>query len=163
MMSKLVLDARYDPDDFDIVRQHALLQAARDGDVAEIISTLEGLDDLASVNCCNQRFTKGVTMLMAAAQGGHVLACQVLLSARANVHSEDMEKRRPLHFSACAGNSDVCELLLRAGADPMAFDRKGSDACSYLPDFAVAKAADKERWCKLLSGDLEGYSDNNPL
>jgi len=153
VMINMRLDSRYDPDDSDVVKQHAMLQAAREGDVAEIISTLEGLDDLASVHCCNQRFAKGATMLMAAAQGGHVLACQVLLSACANVHTEDMDKRRALHFSAYAGSSDVCELLLRAGADPMAIDRMGCDAWARLPDYAVATPADRERWRKLLSGN----------
>jgi len=77
----------------------------------------------------------GLTPLMHAALGGYAKTCRALLSAGANVNSQDEDMMQPLHFAATSGNLEVFTLLMQARADPWAHDSAGRSALHYLsPD-----------------------------
>ena len=106
-----------------LCRETPLLLASRRG-FSPVVDSL--LRHGAAVDKANRW---GVTALMAAALFGHAAAATRLLESAASVVAADVEQaRRPLHFAALGGESDVAALLLRHGADAAARDRAGRTA-----------------------------------
>lgn len=51
-----------------------------------------------------------------------------------NVNATDDKGRSPLILATSKGHTDVCRILLEAGADPWVFDNEGNDALSLALD-----------------------------
>jgi ankyrin repeat protein len=87
-----------------------LIDAARDGEVAEIAAALlDGADPNAVVD--------GWTPLLRAADGSYVAAIDALLTAGAHVDGADGNGFTPLMLAATYGCSAAVTTLLTAGAD----------------------------------------------
>ncbi len=127
-----------------------LLEAARDGHVDEveallhdgakvdartdtfetpiIIATSTGQVQIvqillrAGADVNTKEGANGETALMYAALRGNIPLVRVLLDAKARVNLKDDVGRTALHFAARDGKIEIMELLLVAGADPLAED-----------------------------------------
>jgi ankyrin repeat protein/thiol-disulfide isomerase/thioredoxin len=96
-----------------------LILAARTGNVA-IVQAL--LKTGADVNA--QEGANGDSALMYAAVRGNIPLVRVLLDAKAQVRLKDAVGQTALHLAARNGEIEVMELLLAAGADPLAEDSR---------------------------------------
>jgi cytohesin len=63
------------------------------------------------------RFEQSLTLLHAAAAGGHVAIVELLLTNGLDVHSETQDGYTALHHAAAGNRREVAELLLAKGAD----------------------------------------------
>jgi hypothetical protein len=72
-----------------------------------------------------------------------VAAARALLDAGASVHDTDSEGMAPLHYAAAEeeGVPSLAELLLAAGADPAAMDRRGRLASPVAARLAAVRLA----------------------
>eukprot|EP00913_Durusdinium_trenchii_P029179 g27355.t1 len=88
---------------------------------------------------CN---AKGETALILAARLGHLSACKLLVSLRADVEATDSSGGTPLTHAAHGKHKEVCQLLLDHGADIEAIDcgvrSTGSMAVSSLRHLLAA-------------------------
>ncbi|XP_040847526.1 IQ motif and ankyrin repeat domain-containing protein 1 [Ochotona curzoniae] len=128
----------------ELQRRRRLLDAAFDGDVAEIRAVLEEAEQLLSrqgvgrdaegqaqrlqrrvalVECEDRH---GNTPLSEAAAGGQPRAIQLLAELGASPNSKGAFGRTPLYRAAFAGHLEAVELLLKLGADPRVYADDGS-------------------------------------
>ena len=92
-----------------------LIDAARNGDVAAVQTLLAGGAD------ANAAQGDGMTALHWAAERGHAVVADLLLSAGATVEAKTrIGSYTPLHLASRAGHSSIATALLDAGADPHA-------------------------------------------
>ncbi|CAL1140221.1 unnamed protein product [Cladocopium goreaui] len=89
-----------------------LLQAAEMGDTHTLRQELQLRPQLREA--CNSR---GETALIVAARLGHVSACKLLVSLRADVEATDSASGTPLAYAAKGKHAEICQLLLEHGAD----------------------------------------------
>lgn len=76
---------------------------------------------------------EGRTALILAAKSGHLKACEVLISARADVEATDVYDKTPLAYAAAAQYTEIASLLLDHGAEVEATDCIVRDVgCSLL-------------------------------
>lgn len=108
----------------------ALLAAARGGDVATLRALVAPGADLA---------TTGGEALCEAANAGKHAAVAYLLSVGAPHAFRNSYGWPPLHFAAYQADAALCELLLRAGADPRATDSAGRTAASWAEEAGKAE------------------------
>ncbi|EQC30456.1 hypothetical protein SDRG_11776 [Saprolegnia diclina VS20] len=90
--------------------ENALLNAARDGKLAQVQSYL---NQGVNVNCMDNN---GYTPLHTAASSGHVDVVRLLLEKGANVNACGPNGYTPLHTAASSGHVNVVRLLLEKGA-----------------------------------------------
>ncbi len=62
---------------------------------------------------------------------GIQVAVKLCISRGDNVNATDDKGRSPLILAVLKGHTDVCRILLEAGADPYASDNEGKDALSH--------------------------------
>ncbi|MBS0370118.1 MAG: ankyrin repeat domain-containing protein [Proteobacteria bacterium] len=139
----------YDQKDFfEVERLH---RAAAEGDIQEMQRlvecgySLEFFDDL------------GRAPLHYAVEGQHYKAVEWLITAGANVNSNDEEHigETPLCYAVQSGYPDLVELLLRNGADP--------DITGWMANTARIRAAKrKDDEGKKISALLERYKPSTP-
>lgn len=157
-----------DPDgdvrDSHALMNHKLLKAAREGHLEEIQRALEGgafietrrpfimtLEKVELMESGHKLRGVGLTPLMCAAEEGYAAACELLITKRAAVNSEDEDGMRPLHFAAFAGSTESCRALLCGGANPHARDDDGRLAIDHVPPQCISSRDDKKRWNALFS------------
>lgn len=101
---------------------HVAVERSHDATVALLLGAK------ASPNCIDKQ---GRSPLMEAAK--HKLSVvQLLLAARADVKYCSRMRETPLLFASFAGHVEICDELLRAGADPNVQDVVGRTPLSYL-------------------------------
>lgn len=66
-------------------------------------------------------------------------AMRALIALGAEIDTPAQDGWTPLHYAIYSGNSECCEVLLRAGADPMALTTDGSSCIDY-----AARASDDQ-------------------
>jgi ankyrin repeat protein/thiol-disulfide isomerase/thioredoxin len=94
-----------------------LIVAASTGNVGIVQALLKAGADVNAKAGVN-----GVTALMYAALRGNIPLVRILLDAKAQLNLKDNVGRTALHFAAHDGKIEVMEMLLAAGADPLAED-----------------------------------------
>uniref|UniRef100_A0A7R9ZXC1 Uncharacterized protein n=1 Tax=Pyrodinium bahamense TaxID=73915 RepID=A0A7R9ZXC1_9DINO len=92
----------------------------------------------------------GLTPLMRAAKEGRAKAVALLLQLRAAPHAKDEDGMTALHFAAAAGCRETCEVLLRAGANPLQLDDGKRDAYASLPQDSIVSRKDQAEWKAIL-------------
>ena len=75
-----------------------------------------------------------VTQFIAAAFNGDISTMKHILAEGLDVNSTDMDGRSALHVATAVGNLDVCQWLIRKGANPDIQDRWGILAGGDAPD-----------------------------
>ena len=120
---------------------HALIGAARCGDVAGVQRTIQAGAD---VDIDDRGFPAGgLTPLMYAAAGGHTKVVAALIEAGADVNRHDARQlpwhKTPLMYAAEKNNADVVALLLKAGAETDASDRVNKPGRTALIYAAIEK------------------------
>ena len=97
------------------------VEAAQDGDLAEVVNILEApLDPDSVVGGASM-----VTPLIAAVKNGHEEVVRVLLQAGADKHSSGGISITPMHVAAENGHQEVVRVLLQASADVRVIDCAG--------------------------------------
>eukprot|EP00656_Telonema_subtile_P032901 TRINITY_DN3620_c0_g1_i1.p1 TRINITY_DN3620_c0_g1~~TRINITY_DN3620_c0_g1_i1.p1 ORF type:complete len:223 (+),score=44.70 TRINITY_DN3620_c0_g1_i1:195-863(+) len=89
------------------------LEAAKNGDLKEVIGYLEGVG--VPVDTCVSQYRR--TALHWACEGGHYEICKTLVEHAADVNFRDKNGATPLHWASWNGHSEVVKLLLASGAD----------------------------------------------
>lgn len=143
---------------------HAFLGAARGGDVAAVEAALANTPSLAWFVHDN-----GHTPLHEAAVSGKADVVNVLLRAKAHVHTKDSRGNTPLHWAAYFDKADVADVLLRSNAEVDAKSNAGETplhkaaVCGYpkvadvlLRANADVDARDKDGWTPL---HMAAYND----
>jgi ankyrin repeat protein/CheY-like chemotaxis protein len=102
--------------------QEALLQAAREGDLAAATRSL------ADGAAPDSRGENGETPLMLAAVGGHAFILRLLLTSGAAPNLTSEKLKTALMFAAENGRERAAAILLEAGADPNAQGRHAPSA-----------------------------------
>lgn len=134
---------------------HLLLRASEEGAVEAIIACVERGAYVETRrpfamspdgDFSAEAFDIGLTPLMYAAQNGYSAACEALITAKANVNSEDEDGLRPLHFAAMGGNVEVCQLLMQHGADPHSKDLEDRTALDMVPMIDRTTRAQQDLW-----------------
>ncbi len=74
-------------------------------------------------------------LLSALSADAPVQEIRKLLEAGGNVHERDEDGRTPLHMAVFNGSEEIVELLLSAGANPNAQDKKGVTALNTARSF----------------------------
>ena len=98
-------------------RDRQLIEAAKQGDVAKVLSLLKKGAN-ANVRETNGQLTRmGYSPLMWAASKGHKAVVEALLAGGADVHAGDSENRTALMMAAANGHPDIAALLIAGGAD----------------------------------------------
>ena len=102
-------------DMFDLMVAHGAtvstdLMSAYKGDLSRVQSLIEN-------GKAQETFEQGLTMLHAAAAGGHRPIVELLLRNGLDVYSETQSGYTALHHAAAGNHRDVAELLLAKGAD----------------------------------------------
>jgi hypothetical protein len=92
-----------------------------------------------------------MTPLMLAAKGGHALAVERLLDARAVASACESDGTTPMHFAASAGSEECCTLLIIANADPNVKDDFGRIPFAYLTPSCIYNQTERTKWKTLLS------------
>jgi len=119
----------------------ALLEAAKTGNLDEVIGQLDGVG--TPVDSCVLRF--GRTSLHWACEGGHENVCAKLISAQADVNFRDRSGATPLHWAAWNGHAAVCTLLIQHGADPTAQDNDSDTPLDGASDNACKERSRQQR------------------
>lgn len=91
---------------------HALLKAAKDGDLEKAKRLLKGSPDLVFFEDAT-----GETALYRAVFSGHREIVELLLANHANVNARALSGATPLFPAARKGDKDIAELLLASGAE----------------------------------------------
>jgi ankyrin repeat protein len=112
MTDNIVEARRYEPEVLDLASR--LFDMARDGDTATLAAYL---DAGVPVNLTN---TNGDTLVMLAAYYGHEGAVAALIERGADVDRHNNRGQTPLAGAVFKNETTIMELLLRAGADPLA-------------------------------------------
>jgi ankyrin repeat protein/beta-lactamase regulating signal transducer with metallopeptidase domain len=102
-------------DMFDLMVAHGAtvsteLMAAYKGDLSRVQSLIEN-------GKAQERFGQGLTLLHAAAAGGHTAIVDLLLTNGLDVRSQTQRGYTALHYAAAGNHREVAELLLAKGAD----------------------------------------------
>ena len=105
-----------------------LLQAARDGDLAEVERLLEAGADV------NLQGDYGGTALMAAAARGYTEMAELLISAGADVNLQSDYGWTALMVASKYGYTEIVEMLINAGADVNAQNDWGNTALMNAAD-----------------------------
>ncbi|KAG2463288.1 ACAP2 protein, partial [Polypterus senegalus] len=110
------------------------------------------------------------TPLIQAVHGGSLVTCEFLLQNGANVNSQDVFKRGPLHHAAILGHTGQVCLFLKRGASQNALDIDDRSPLSIAVEAAnadivtllrLAKMNDEMREAEGLYGQPGQYSTNN--
>ena len=94
------------------------------------------------------------TSLYIAAQAGHVEIVEMLLAAKADIHSRDDKGMTPLHGAASNGRAQTLEYLISSGADIGAVSKQGA-----TPLYLAAKNGHTEVIRALIAA---GANENMP-
>jgi len=86
------------------------LMSAYKGNLSRVQSLIEN-------GKAQERFEQGLTLLHAAAAGGHTAIVDLLLTNGLDVRSKTQEGYTALHYAAAGNHREVAELLLAKGAD----------------------------------------------
>ncbi len=86
------------------------LMSAYKGDLSRVQSLIEN-------GKAQETFEQGLTLLHAAAAGGHTAIVELLLTNGLDVYSETQSGYTALHHAAAGNHREVAELLLAKGAD----------------------------------------------
>jgi ankyrin repeat protein len=102
-------------DMFDLMVAHGAtvstdLISAYKGDLSRVQSLIEN-------GKAQETFERGLTLLHAAAAGGHRPIVELLLTNGLDVHSQTQARYTALHHAAAGNHREVAELLLAKGAD----------------------------------------------
>jgi ankyrin repeat protein len=97
-----------------------IMEAARAGDSARVVTLLEASPELLSV-----KDGDGMTPLHHAVVGGHTELARLLLDRGADVSATDAQGQTPLHLAAYGGDAASTALLLARGAEVMARALRG--------------------------------------
>jgi ankyrin repeat protein len=102
-------------DMFDLMVAHGAtvstdLMSAYKGDLSRVQSLIEN-------GKAQETFEQGLTLLHAAAAGGHTAIVELLLRNGLDVYSETQSGYTALHHAAAGNHREVAELLLAKGAD----------------------------------------------
>lgn len=100
---------------FDLMVAHganvpADFMAAYEGNTSEVQNIIEKGN-------AQETFEQGLTLLHAAAAGGHALIVELLLTNELDIHSKTQEGYTALHYAAANNHREVAKLLLAKGAD----------------------------------------------
>lgn len=109
-----------------IFNKQMLLEAARVGDIAEVIRVLDARPDLV-----DQTDERGRTPLHWAVWEGHADVARALVDAGADVNAKADLGLTPLWNAARGGGGDLVELLLAHGAEPST--RTTGDGLGWTP------------------------------
>mmetsp|Transcript_73035 Transcript_73035/g.136430 ORF Transcript_73035/g.136430 Transcript_73035/m.136430 type:complete len:210 (-) Transcript_73035:69-698(-) len=146
---------------------HALLEAARDGDHTRVLAAIHGGANLETrkplaISCdvseesgprskhAELDLVVGLTPLMLASKGGSIKCVRHLIEARAKIHATDEDGMAPLHFAAQAGEIAVAHALVEAGADVTLPDADDRLAFDYLPGDITKDAMQMRQWMSIL-------------
>lgn len=99
-----------------------LIQAAADGDTAEVVALLAAGADV------DWQGDDGRTAVMAATVGNHVDTVAALIDAEADVDIRDARLDNPFLYAGAEGLLDILRLAIAAGADPSLTNRFGGTA-----------------------------------
>jgi len=91
---------------------HALVEAAEQGSLADIQSLLDRHADINAFDCYNSQ-----TPLHYASQNGHHQCIEILLDRQAEANIQGYNNITPLHLASSIGNRQCIEILLDYGAD----------------------------------------------
>ena len=94
-----------------------LYDAARDGNVGEVLRTL-----LSGAKSSSKFGDVEKTALHVACSNGHLDAVRALLLVKADVDSRNKEERTPLDYACCGGHFEIVQTLLQIGANVEARD-----------------------------------------
>jgi len=86
------------------------LMSAYKGNLSRVRSLIEN-------GKAQERFEQGLTLLHAAAAGGHTAIVELLLANGLDVRSKTQEGYTALHYAAAGNHREAAELLLAKGAD----------------------------------------------
>jgi len=95
---------------------------------AALYNDIDRLKDLISRGHTNNRDETGYTALHYAARKNNLLACQLLIQAKANINAETNGGVTPLQRAAMMGHTEIVELLLSHRADVNIQDNDGNTA-----------------------------------
>jgi hypothetical protein len=131
--------------------QTPLYQAATNGNVA---MTKLFLDKGADPNV----MAVGMTPLLGAIWRGHTEVVRLLVERGANVNlaSNWMSLMAPIHYCGAYGNAEIARILVAAGADVTARDKRGKTAA----DFAKEYKKDEVLAVLVKAGVPQSYSGN---
>merc|ERR1712046_13322 len=88
----------------------------------------------------------GLTPLMHSAKGGYTKAVEFLLTKRAHIDSVDEDGMTALHFAASAGEREVCDILIKCGADKELRDDEDVTAQEMIPLIHLQNRAERDIW-----------------
>mmetsp|Transcript_6104 Transcript_6104/g.14600 ORF Transcript_6104/g.14600 Transcript_6104/m.14600 type:complete len:198 (+) Transcript_6104:79-672(+) len=146
---------------------HALLEAARDGDHTRVEVAIVGGANLETrkplaISCdvsedhgprskhADLELVVGLTPLMLASKGGYVKCVRHLIDARAQIHATDEDGMTPLHFAAQAGELAIAQTLIEAGADLAIPDVDDKVAFDHLPEDITKDSTRMRQWTTVL-------------
>ena len=113
----------------------ALVEAARDGDVAEVRRLIASGADLNGA----EETVFDCTALHEAAYNGHVDCVRVLVEGGASVDKRDRFGLTPLHWAASRKHCEIVTYLLEKGASVNSMNSFGQTPLHYANSAAVAK------------------------
>ena len=120
-----------------VVTKPPICQFAEAGDVRSIEELLSTSHESSSSDLVSTRDSHGQTPLHLAALEAKIEVVKLLLNYKADVHVRDKNNWTPLHCAVGSGERslthlEVCELLLRAGAQPNAITETNTSVM-HLP------------------------------
>lgn len=138
-----------------------LLGAAKRGDVALAQAVLEAGIDPNSMERSPGRRRRDKTVLILAAEQGHLEMVKLLVASGADVDLSDRPGKRfgktPLMYAADYGHSEVVKFLLSSGATVDAQDKRGQTALFYA---VVSDTANPESVEALLKNGADPHKKN---
>ncbi|MCU1348142.1 MAG: hypothetical protein JWO56_1172 [Acidobacteria bacterium] len=105
----------------------ALIDAARDGDVAQIRALVKAGADPNALLMANTQWTP----LLHAIHRNQLASVGTLLDVGADPNRGNPEGMTPLMFAAGYGQTPIVKLLLRRGANALLRDKRGDTALDY--------------------------------
>ena len=126
-------------DDAAIALAHSLLDAARNGDSAPLLSLI---DQGAPVDL---RDSSGNSPLMLAAYHGHAELVRELAARGADVDLANDRGQSPLAGVAFKGFTDVAQVLLEAGADPNLGTPSARETAKYFERAEIVSLIESRR------------------
>jgi uncharacterized protein len=126
---------RYEPEVLDLASR--LFDMARDGDAATLAAYL---DAGVPVNLTN---TNGDTLVMLAAYCGHEGAVVALIERGADVDRHNNRGQTPLAGAVFKNETTIMELLLRAGADPLAGSPSALETSRFFGKAQIARQLER--------------------